>query len=221
MADNPNPAAIRLLIADDHEIVRRGLAMVLRLEPGFELVGEARDGAEAVQKARDLCPDVLLLDFKMPALTGDAVARQVRANCPNTRILILSGAELDEAMLDALEFVDGYVIKDVSPDELAGAIRRVAAGGRFIHTAVTAALLDRLSAQMPALSTPVVPLSPREMEVLRVMATATTYREIGQQLFIGEETVRTHVKSILAKLHQPNRTRAVVAAVKLGLISLD
>lgn len=215
------PSTIRILIADDHEVVRKGLAMVLRLEPGFEVVGEARDGAEAVRQAQALCPDVLLLDLKMPGLNGDAAARQVRAHCQQTRILILSGAEIDEAVLDAIETVDGYVIKEVSPDELARAIRHVAAGGRYVHAAVKAALLERLGTQLGNPPDARVSLSARELEVLRLMATAATYREIGQKLFISEETVRSHAKNILAKLNQPNRTQAVVAALKLGLITLD
>jgi two-component system response regulator DegU len=212
---------IRILIADDHEVVRKGLAMVLRLEPGFEVVGEARDGAEAVQRARDLCPDIALLDLKMPVVGGEVAAQQVREQCPHTRILILSGAEIDEAVLDLIERVDGYVLKDVSPSELAHAIRTVAEGKPYIHAAVTRTLLERMSAHSGKPAGLHVPLSPREMDVLRWMATAATYREIGQKLFISEETVRSHVKSILTKLDQPNRTQAVVAALKLGLITLD
>lgn len=215
-----SPTNIRLLIADDHEVVRKGLAMVLRLEPGFEVVGEARDGAEAVRRARELCPDVLLLDLKMPNMGGELAAQVVRRACPQTRILILSGAEIDEAVLDMLDSVDGYVLKDVSPEELISAIRTLAGGRQYIHSAVTRALLERMSAGMTVADSRVA-LSPREMDVLRLMATPATYREIGGQLFISEETVRSHVKGILAKLHQPNRTQAVVAAVKLGLITLD
>lgn len=216
MADRP----IRLLIADDHEVVRKGLAMVLRLEPGFEVVGEARDGAEAIALALELRPEVAMLDLKMPKMGGDEAARQLRRQCPGTRIVILSGAEIDEPVLDLIESVDGYVLKDISPGELARAIRTVAEGGQYVHAGVTRALLAQMG-ERPRGQAPRVSISPREMEVLRLMATAATYRQIGQALFISEETVRSHVKNILAKLDQPNRTQAVVAAVKLGLISLE
>jgi len=217
------PSKIRILLADDHDIVRKGLTLVLQQEPDFEVVGEARDGAEALARARELCPAVVLLDLKMPNMGGDAAARQIRQQCPATRVLILSGADLDEGVLDALEAgVDGYVPKDVSPAELARAIRTVAEGKSYIHADVTRMLLKRMvsatAASPPGAQS--VQLSPREMDVLRLLATPATYREIGRQLSISEETVRSHVKNILVKLDQPNRTQAVVVAVKMGLIQL-
>ncbi|MCC7360641.1 MAG: response regulator transcription factor [Anaerolineales bacterium] len=209
---------LRLLIADDHEVVRKGLALVLGLEPGFEVVGEARDGVEAVQMAQALQPTIVLLDLKMPRLNGHAAAAQVRALCPAARIILLSGAEIDEHVLDSLNVVDGYVSKDISPAELARAIRTVAAGGEYFHAAITRTLMGQAGVALPAGPRPA--LSAREREVLQLMATAATYREIGAQLILSEETIRSHAKSILAKLDQPNRTQAVVAAVRLGLIQL-
>lgn len=208
---------IRILVADDHEVVRRGLTMVLRLEPGFEVVGEARNGAEAVQLTRAACPDILLLDLKMPVMDGATAAPLVREQCPDTRLILLSGAEIDETLVNLLGQVDGYVPKDVSPAELAHAIRTVAEGRPYLHVAVAQALKERLT-QAPSIR---APLSAREMEVLQWLASAATYREIGHKLFISEETVRSHVKNILAKLEQPNRAQAVMAALRLGWLKLD
>jgi DNA-binding NarL/FixJ family response regulator len=212
---------LRLLIADDHAVVRKGLVMVLSLEPDFQVVGEACDGVEAVELARALQPDLVLLDLKMPRLNGDGAAEQVRAQCPGTRLILLSGAEIDEQVLDSLDVVEGYVPKDVGPSELAHAIRTVAAGGEYIHASATRALREQAGAAAAPTAASHPALSLRELEVLRLMATAATYREIGKQLFISEETIRSHVKSILAKLEQPNRTQAVMAAVRLGLIKLN
>jgi DNA-binding NarL/FixJ family response regulator len=213
------PHKIRILIADDHEVVRKGLALVLRQEPDFEIVGEAQNGPEAVQRGCELCPDVLLLDFKMPGMNGAEVAQQVRQHCPRTRFVILSGAEIEGAMLEAMEVVDGYLSKDVGPEELTHAIRAVAGGRRYVLSRPASTRLERMDDRAEGGPEHDL-LSPREKEVLQLMATAMTYREIGQRLYISEETVRTHAKSILTKLGQPNRTQAVVAAVKLKLINL-
>jgi NarL family two-component system response regulator LiaR len=209
---------IRILIADDHEVVRKGLALVLGQEPGFEVIWEATNGREALERAKELKPDLVLLDWKMPEMDGLNAAAAIRRDAPGARTLLLSGAPIDHAALDALDNgVDGFVHKDIAPNALAHAIRTVAKGKSFLGPEITQALIERAQGG----EAQAVQLSPREMDVLELMATAATYREIGEQLFIGEETVRTHAKNILAKLDQPNRTQAVIAALRAGLISLD
>jgi len=209
---------IRLVIADDHEVVRKGLMLVLRQEQDFEILGEAHDGREAVDLAARRKPDLILLDWKMPGMDGLAAAAAIRRQTPEVRTLILSGAPIEATALDALdEGVDGFVHKDTSPAELARAIRIVAGGRSYLGPEIKQALARRAHATRA----PHVTLTPREMEVLQLMATAATYREIGEQLHISEETVRSHAKNILAKLDQPNRTQSVIAAVRAGLISLE
>jgi len=212
---------IRILIVDDHAVVRKGLAMVLRLEPDFEVVGEAGDGRKAVELARTLRPDLVLLDLVMPGMSGEETAMALRSAVPGVRVLVLTGAELDEGLLDMLASgVDGYVLKDIEPDELAQAIRAVARGEAYLHPAVARRVLDRLAARQAHPPMPDMQLTPRELEVLRLMATPATYREIAEQLVVSEETVRSHAKRILSKLQQPNRAQAVLAAVRAGLIEL-
>ncbi len=209
---------IRLVIADDHEVVRKGLMLVLGQERDFEIVAEAHNGREAVALAAERKPDLILLDWKMPALDGLAAAAAIRRQTPVVRTLVLSGAPIEAAALDALdEGVDGFVHKDTSPADLAKAIRIVAGGRTYLGPEIKQALVRRAQATQA----PHVTLTRRELEVLQMMATAATYREIGEQLHISEETVRSHAKSILAKLDQPNRTQAVISAVRAGLIDLE
>lgn len=213
---------LAILIADDHEVVRRGLALVLNLEAGFRVVGEACNGVQAITETDRLNPDIVLLDLKMPEMDGRMAAEYIKKRHPHSRVILLSGAEIDEDVFDALEAgVDGYVSKEASPQELTHAIRIVAAGERYIHASVTNALLHQVRPPAHADAMEIPSLSAREVDVLKLLASPLTYREIGQKLFISEETVRTHVKSILAKLGQPNRTQAVVASIRLGLIHLD
>ncbi len=210
---------IRILIVDDHEVVRAGLALVLRQESDFEIVGEAQNGKEALHKARQLKPDLVLLDWKMPEMDGVVAARTIRQQIPGIRILVLSGAPVEDAVLDNLELgIDGFVHKAISPSSLILAIRVVASGQPYIAPEVTRALLERahIGEEEDHIS-----LSDRELDVLRLMSTPGTYRQIGEQLSISEETVRTHAKNILAKLKQPNRTQAVIAGIRANLISLD
>lgn len=219
----PNPNKIRILLADDHEVVRRGLSLVLRQELDFEIVGEAETGAEAVNMVIDLVPDLALLDWKMPQMDGLQAAKEIKRNAASVRTMILSGAAVETAVLDALDDgVDGFVHKDISPRQLAHAIRVVASGKAYLGPEVTQALISRgQTTNQPTNHLPRPTLSPREMEVLGLMATPATYREIGEQLYIGEETVRTYAKRIFTKLDQPNRTQAVILAIRAGLITID
>lgn len=219
MTSTERTSTIRIVLADDHAVVRRGLSLVLHQEPDFSIVGEATDGEQAHTMILTLQPDVVLLDWKMPRLDGLQAAGRIRRDAPGVRTIILSGAPVDDDVLDALDTVDGFLHKEITPAQLADAIRNVMRGRRVLGPLVTNALIAR--AQRPPASTPDVPaLSPRELEVLTLMATPATYRDIADRLFISETTVRTHVKRILTKLDQPNRTQAVVTALRLGLIDL-
>jgi len=212
---------IRLLIVDDHAVVRKGLVMMLRLEPDFEIVGEAENGAKAVKLAKQLQPDLVLLDFVMPEMDGQATAVALQAVAPDAHILMLTGVALDERVLEMLAVeVDGYVMKDIEPDELAQAIRTVARGEAYLHPSLARRLLNRVVTERRPLLPPPVQLTQREREILRWMATPATYREIAEKLFVSEETIRSHAKHILSKLQQPNRAQAVLTAVRAGLIDL-
>lgn len=216
---------IRILIADDHGVVRRGLALVLRQEADFTVVAEACDGEEAVELAAEHRPHLALLDWKMPRLDGLRAAREIKSRGAAVRTLVLSGAHMDSVALDAAlealdDAVDGFVHKDISPAGLAHAIRVVAGGKMYLGPEIAQGLLERDRQEAEQTEEPFTPLSPRETEVLQLMTTPATYREIGERLFVSEETVRTHVKRIFTKLGQPNRTQAVIAAIKFDLIEL-
>ena len=216
-------AAIRILIVDDHEVVRRGLEMVLKLEPDIAILGEATSGPQAIEQARALQPDLVLLDLKMPGMSGTAAARTIKQVAPRTHVLILTGVDVDNEIVAALESnVDGYILKDAPSSELLHAIRVIAGGEAYLQPAVTRRLLRRLSAV--ASPEPVAPppqLTLRELEVLRLLATSRSNKEIAEVLVVTEETVRSHIKSIFHKLGQPNRTQAVLTALRMHLIELE
>ncbi len=207
---------IRILIADDHAVVRHGLRLVLRQIDDFEVVAEAGNGEDAYNMIFDTVPDVALLDWKMPRIDGIEAAKLIRRDMSSTKVLILSGAPIDDNVLDYLDHIDGFIHKDTNAINLAHAIRAVANGERFLGALMTQALIQHSLRQHEMTVRP--NLSKRETEVLTLMATPLTYREMAEQLILAETTIHTYVKRILSKLDQPNRTQAVIAAMRSGLI---
>lgn len=210
----------RLLIADDHDLTRRGLSACIADEAGLELVGEAADGEAAAILCRELRPDLAILDVRMPKLDGLAATRAIKLDSPRTAVLLLSLYATPEYILEALEAgASGYVLKDAPLNELLYAIRQVLRGEPLLSEALAAQMLRRLSksaaAQPAALARP---LTPRELEVLRLTAQGKTNRAIGEQLCITAGTVKLHVERIIEKLEVSDRTQAAVRAVQLGLL---
>ena len=209
---------IRILIVDDHAVVRKGLAMVLRLEPGFEIVGEAENGRVGLEMARQLNPDIALVDLVMPEMDGQQMALTLRKSNPKIKVMMLTGTEVDDRVVDLVAAgIEGYVSKNIEPGELVRAIHAVVRGEAYLHPYVMKKVVEKMHPH----HAPSASLTPRELEILEYMATPNTYKQIARQLSVGEETVRSHAKSILEKMNQPNRAQAVLAAVRLGLIRLD
>lgn len=212
---------IRVLIADDHAVVREGLRGLITSEPGMEIVGEAADGAEAVEKARSLQPDVILLDLVMPRMSGLAAIITIKKENPDARILILTSFVEDSKVFPAIKSgALGYLLKDSLPDELLRAIRQVYRGESSLHPTVARKLIRELN-QPSELPPSEGSLTAREVEVLKLVAQGLPNREIAEKLSIAGRTVRNHVSSILDKLHLANRTQATLYALREGLASLD
>ncbi len=212
---------LRVLIADDHEMVRRGLSLVLETEEDLCVVGEASTGRQAVEAVLQQRPDVLVLDLRMPDTDGIAVLKAVKRQAPSTRVVLLTGYEVDEAILRAVqEGADGFLFKDAPPAELCRAIRLVAAGEAYLQPEVTTKLVHLMAKRTGPAPPRGSTLTPREREILRLMARGHTNQEIAERVGVSLETVRSHVKNILQKLDQPNRTRAVLYALRSGLVSL-
>jgi len=212
---------IRVLVADDHAIVRSGIRAVLEIVPDIEVVGVARDGREAVSRVVALQPDVILMDLVMPEVDGIEAIRQIQDHQPDARILVLTTFSGEDKIFPAIKAgALGYHLKDSRPDELAQAIRQVHRGESSLHPVIARKVLEELSRPSERPPTP-DPLTHRELEVLRLVAQGRENREIAEELVITEATVRTHVSNIMAKLHVANRTQAALYALREGIASLD
>jgi NarL family two-component system response regulator LiaR len=212
---------IRVLVADDHAIVRKGICALLATEPGIEVVGEARDGNDAISASQRLQPDVILMDLVMPGVDGLEATRQLACCQPKSRILVLTSFAGDDKIFPALRAgALGYLLKDSGPEELVHAIQQVHHGESFLHPTVARRLLRELSSPADK-STDSNCLTEREVEVLQLVAHGQSNREVADLLTISEATVRTHVSNILSKLNLCSRTQAALYALREGLVSLQ
>lgn len=206
-------AVIRVLVADDHAVVRAGIVALLAGEQGIEVIGEAADGEQAVQLALALRPDVVVMDVRMPGLTGDGATARIRERTDAVRVLVLTTYESDASILSAIEAgASGYLLKAAPAEELVAGVRSVAAGEVALSPAIAAQLVARVRDPAPPV------LTPRETEVLRLVADGLSNREIGARLFVGEATVKTHLLRAFEKLGVNDRTRAVTLAMERGLL---
>jgi DNA-binding NarL/FixJ family response regulator len=211
---------IRVLLVDDQALFREALRTLISLQPDLEVVGEAGNGEEALASARNLSPDVVLMDLQMPVLDGVAATRRLREEQPECRVIALTTFDDDEYIFDCLRSgAVGYLLKDAPAEKLFEAIRAAARGESFLQTSVTTRVLaefTRLSDQPSNPPTLIEPLSDREREILRLITTGSSNREIAEQLFIAEGTVKNHVTNILGKLDVRDRTQAALKARELG-----
>ena len=223
--------AIRVLLVDDHAIVRDGLCAVLKLQPDIEVVGEADNGRDAVSMAQSLRPDVVLMDLVMPGMDGIEAIRLIVGGQPESRILVLTSFSAEDKVFAAIKAgAMGYLLKDCDSEELVRAIHQVQRGESSLHPKVARMLLQEMTAPRGAGSAvppprperPAVdPLTERELDVLKLVAHGKSNREIADELVVSEGTVRTHVSNILSKLHLASRTQATLFALREGLTSLD
>ena len=212
---------IQILIADDHAIVLEGLRALIATEPDLELVGEARDGVQAVDMALALKPDVILIDMMMPRKDGLGAIADIIKDNPNARILVLTSFAEDDKVFPAIKAgALGYLLKDSSPQELLQAIHNVYQGEASLHPTIARKLMRELN-QPPSLPPTTDPLTEREVEVLRLVAQGLSNDDIAAKLVVSERTVRTHVSHILDKLHLANRTQMALYAVREGIAKLD
>ena len=216
---------IRVLVVDDHVLFRRGLQMVLAQEPDIDLVGEAGDGAQAVSQAADLLPDVVLLDIRMPKRSGIEACAGIKEVVPSSRILMLTISDEEADLYDAIKAgASGYLLKEISTDEVSAAIRAVAGGQSLISPSMASKLLHEFASMIKTKDEreqlPAPRLTDREMEVLRLVARGMNNREIAKELYISENTVKNHIRNILEKLQLHSRMEAVVYAVREKILEI-
>lgn len=210
---------ITLLIVDDHHVVRRGIRGFLDAQPDLSVVSEASSGEEAIALAAEIAPDVLLIDLVMPGIGGVEVIRHVKQTSPHTQIIVLTSFEEDEHIFPALRAgALSYLLKDIKPDELVVAIRKAARGESILHPRVAARIVQELHNPKADVPDPLVELSNRELEILRLIADGFSNATIAGKLTISESTVKGHVSNILGKLHLMDRTQAAAFAWRQGLI---
>jgi DNA-binding NarL/FixJ family response regulator len=224
MSDQPDDEVIRVLIADDQALFRRGLYVVLGTEENIEVVAEAEDGEQAILKAEEMAPDVVLMDVRMPRVNGIEAASRIRETLPSTKILMLTVSDEEDDLYEAIKAgANGYLLKEISVEEVASAIRAVVQGQSLISPSMASKLLNEFNSlsrqaadrreQLPA---PV--LTARELEVLKLVARGMSNRDVADQLYISENTVKNHVRNILEKLHLHSRMEAVMYAVRKRLL---
>lgn len=215
---------IRVMIVDDHPLIREGLSKVLELEDGIAVVGDAGDGEEALAKIAELKPDVILLDINMPNMTGIEATAKIGEVAPKTKVIILTIHDDDGYVMQTMKNgASGYLLKDVEPRNLVDAIRVVSKGGSYIHPTIAAKLMGEISrlANSKNQPEPADSLTKREIEVLKCLARGCSNREIAETLFISEKTVKNHISNIFHKLEVNDRTQALIVALKSGVVTLD
>jgi DNA-binding NarL/FixJ family response regulator len=213
----PEEVMIRILVVDDHPVVRHGLVSMLRYEGDIDVVGEAADGLEAVRLILEREPDIVLLDLRLPQLSGVEVMKQVRAQNSRVRFLVLTTYDTDEYIGPALAAgAQGYLLKDTTPEDLVRAVRSLAQGGAALQPNIAARVLDGISGQKD-----VEELSAREVEVLQLLVVGAGNKMIAKQLTLSENTIKSHISHIFEKLHVQNRAEAVAIALQRGLVSMD
>lgn len=209
---------IRLLIADDHGVVRQGLKMYLGIDPELTIIGEAQNGIEAVRMAQELRPDVVLMDLLMPVMDGIRATEAIRREFPDIEVVALTSVLEDSLIVEAVRAgAIGYMLKDTNAQDLIRSIKAAAAGQVQLSPQVAARLLQEVRTPESTLE----PLTPREQEVLRLIALGKSNKEISQALSIGDQTVKSHVSHILEKLRVPSRTQAALFAIRNGLVAID